>query len=68
MQSRRLSFYEKFSYALGDTASNLYFQFFSIFIVYYYTDVYGLDPLRRRIQRRDRTGYVRQATGKAARR
>jgi GPH family glycoside/pentoside/hexuronide:cation symporter len=44
MQTQRLSFYEKFSYALGDTASNLYFQFFSIFIVYYYTDVYGLDP------------------------
>ena len=44
MSARRLSFYEKFSYALGDTASNLYFQFFSIFIVYYYTDVYGLDP------------------------
>jgi len=37
-----LSFYEKFNYALGDTASNLFFQFFAIFIVYYYTDVYGL--------------------------
>ena len=37
-----LSFKEKFNYALGDTASNLFFQFFAIFIVYYYTDVYGL--------------------------
>ena len=37
-----LSFYEKFNYALGDTASNLFFQFFAIFIIYYYTDVYGL--------------------------
>lgn len=37
-----LSFYEKFNYALGDTASNLFFQFFAIFVVYYYTDVYGL--------------------------
>lgn len=37
-----LSFYEKFNYALGDTASNFFFQFFAIFIVYYYTDVYGL--------------------------
>ena len=37
-----LSFNEKFSYALGDTASNLFFQFFAIFIIYYYTDVYGL--------------------------
>lgn len=39
-----LSFYEKFNYALGDTASNFFFQFFSIFIIYYYTDVYGLSP------------------------
>ncbi len=37
-----LSFYEKFNYALGDTASNFFFQFFAIFIIYYYTDVYGL--------------------------
>ena len=42
MLTPRLSFYEKFNYALGDTASNLFFQFFAIFIVYYYTDVYGL--------------------------
>jgi GPH family glycoside/pentoside/hexuronide:cation symporter len=37
-----LSFAEKFNYALGDTASNFFFQFFAIFIIYYYTDVYGL--------------------------
>ena len=37
-----LSFAEKFNYALGDTASNFFFQFFGIFIIYYYTDVYGL--------------------------
>lgn len=39
-----LSFSEKFNYALGDTASNFFFQFFAIFVVYYYTDVYGLRP------------------------
>ncbi len=39
-----LSLYEKFNYALGDTASNFFFQFFAIFIIYYYTDVYGLSP------------------------
>jgi GPH family glycoside/pentoside/hexuronide:cation symporter len=39
-----LSFYEKFNYALGDTASNFFLQFFAIFIIYYYTDVYGLSP------------------------
>lgn len=43
--SGRLSFYEKFNYALGDTASNFFFQFFAIFIIYYYTDVYGLSPV-----------------------
>ena len=37
-----LSFYERLSYGLGDTASNFFFQFFAIFLVYYYTDVYGL--------------------------
>jgi len=37
-----LSFFEKFNYGLGDVASNLFFQFFAIFIIYYYTDVYGL--------------------------
>ncbi len=40
----KLSFYEKFNYGLGDAASNLFFQFFAIFIIYYYTDVYGLSP------------------------
>ena len=39
----KLSFYERLSYGLGDTASNFFFQFFAIFLVYYYTDVYGLD-------------------------
>jgi len=43
--SGKLSFYEKFNYALGDTASNFFFQFFSIFIIYYYTDVYGISPI-----------------------
>jgi len=38
----RLSFKEKFAYGLGDTASNFYFQFFNLFLVYYYTDIFGL--------------------------
>jgi GPH family glycoside/pentoside/hexuronide:cation symporter len=38
----RLSFKEKLSYGLGDTASNLYFQAFNLFLFYYYTDVFGL--------------------------
>jgi GPH family glycoside/pentoside/hexuronide:cation symporter len=33
---------EYVGYALGDTASNLFFQAFGLFLTYYYTDVYGL--------------------------
>ncbi|NNC76483.1 MAG: MFS transporter, partial [Woeseiaceae bacterium] len=38
----KLSFTEKLGYGLGDTASNFYFQVFNIFLLYYYTDVFGL--------------------------
>jgi len=40
----RLSFKEKLGYGLGDTASNVFFQFVNIFLLYYYTDVFGLNP------------------------
>jgi glycoside/pentoside/hexuronide:cation symporter, GPH family len=40
----RLSFTEKLAYGLGDTASNFYFQFFNLFLVNYYTDIFGLLP------------------------
>lgn len=40
----KIGLIEKVGYGLGDTASNLYFQFFNLFLFYYYTDVYGLDP------------------------
>jgi GPH family glycoside/pentoside/hexuronide:cation symporter len=40
--SGKLSIKEKIGYALGDTASNLYFQTFVIFILNFYTDVFGL--------------------------
>ncbi|MDG2253371.1 MAG: MFS transporter [Opitutaceae bacterium] len=39
-----LSFREKFGYGLGDTASNFFFQVFNIFLLYYYTDIFGLTP------------------------
>jgi len=39
-----LSPLEYFGYALGDTASNLFFQTFNIFITYYYVDVWGILP------------------------
>ena len=39
---QRLRFSEKLGYGLGDTASNFFFQTFNIFLLYYYTDVFGI--------------------------
>ena len=39
----RLSIREKIGYGLGDTASNFFFQTFNLFLLYYYTDIFGLD-------------------------
>ena len=39
-----LKFSEKLGYGLGDTASNFFFQVFNIFLLYYYTDIFGLSP------------------------
>jgi len=38
----RLKFTEKLGYGLGDAASCLYWQTFSAFLLFFYTDVYGL--------------------------
>ena len=38
----QLRFREKLGYGLGDTASNFFFQVFNIFLLYYYTDIFGL--------------------------
>ena len=40
--TEKLRFREKLGYGLGDTASNFYFQVFNIFLLYYYTDVFGI--------------------------
>ena len=39
-----LSFIEKVGYGIGDMASNFYMGFFSIFLLYYYVDVWGISP------------------------
>ncbi|WOJ97700.1 MFS transporter [Congregibacter brevis] len=44
MTTEKLSFREKLGYGLGDTASNFFFQVFNLFLMYYYTDVFGLPP------------------------
>jgi GPH family glycoside/pentoside/hexuronide:cation symporter len=43
--AERLSVREKFAYGLGDTASNFFFQFFNLFVVFYYTDIFGLSAV-----------------------
>ena len=41
-ESNKLSVREKISYGLGDTASNFYWQMFMSFILFFYTDVFGI--------------------------
>lgn len=40
----RVGMVEKVAYGLGDMASNFYLGFFSVFLLYYYTDIWGLAP------------------------
>ena len=42
IKTERLSLKEKIGFSLGDAASNLYFQTFIIFLLNFYTDVFGL--------------------------
>lgn len=39
-----LSFIEKAGYGCGDMASNLYLGVVNVFLLYYYTDIWGIDP------------------------
>lgn len=41
-QKEVLSLKEKIGYGVGDTASCLYFQTFSMFLMYFYTDTFGI--------------------------
>lgn len=42
LHAEKISLKEKIGYSLGDTASNLFFQTFIFFLLYFYTDVVGL--------------------------
>ena len=42
--TEKLSFKEKTGYALGDTASNLFWMTFVFFGSIFYTDVFGIRP------------------------
>jgi len=41
-QSGKISVVEKTAYGLGDMASNLFYQTFTMFLLYFYTDVFGI--------------------------
>lgn len=41
-QHQKLSIKEKVGYSVGDTASNIFFQTFILFITMFYTDVFGI--------------------------
>ncbi|MES2240275.1 MAG: MFS transporter [Bacteroidota bacterium] len=40
----KISFKEKFGYGLGDAASSMFWKIFSVYLMFFYTDVYGLAP------------------------
>ncbi|MCK5564925.1 MAG: MFS transporter [Planctomycetes bacterium] len=44
-KSQKLSIREKIGYGLGDMASNLFFQVFILFLLYFYTDVFGISAV-----------------------
>ena len=43
-ETHRLSYVEKVGYGLGDMASNFYLGVINVFLLYYYTKVWGIDP------------------------
>lgn len=40
----KLPLMEKIGYGLGDAASNIFFQTVNMFLLFYYTDVFGISP------------------------
>ena len=42
LSSMKVTLKEKIGYATGDFASNLFWQPFTIFLLYYYTDIFGI--------------------------
>ena len=45
MSNGKLSLREKIAYALGDASANIAWRGICAFLLIYYTDVFGLDPL-----------------------
>ena len=45
VQTDKISVVEKSAYGLGDMASNLFYQTFTMFLLYFYTDVFGISAV-----------------------
>ncbi len=43
MAKQNLTLWEKFGFGLGDTASNIVYQVVINVLMYFYTDVYGIE-------------------------
>jgi len=41
-EGQKVSIKEKVGYSVGDTASNLFFQTFIYYMLFFYTDVFGI--------------------------
>jgi len=46
VETKRLSFWEKVGYSLGDSAANFIFQTVMMFLLIFYTDVMKIDPAK----------------------
>ena len=43
MESNRINLKEKIGYGLGDAASSMYWKLFSMYLMFFYTDIFGIE-------------------------
>ncbi len=43
MESNRISLKEKIAYGLGDAASSMYWKLFGMYLMFFYTDIFGME-------------------------
>ena len=42
MESQKVTLKEKIGYGLGDAASSMFWKLFGMYLLFFYTDIYGL--------------------------
>jgi Na+/melibiose symporter-like transporter len=45
MTTERIGFKEKVAYGFGDAASSMFWKLFSMYLMFYYTDVFGISAV-----------------------